>query len=446
MLTTQRQNTFLQINYGLLLLTAGTFFFSRYIFLPIALLWLLVVIVEWNWKDRYNTLKENKMLLIAALFLLFYLLYIFGPLHSENINAAISDWEYKIWFLAAPICIMPLLPKLSRKQLDLVLLVFTLAIVLVTISCFIMSCILFINPPEKIVNCPHKAFFYMLATALPIGTMGHPSYCSLYETCAWLIAAEFLRKKNPWLKNRHLKRLLIACLCLFSIHTLLLQSKVGVFFFLIVIAIYFVLTFCTNRKRLVITCVLFSIVCFLGIMFIAKSNSRLAKGVRNLSTLTERVENNPQESNAIRVALWGNSIELLEGHWLTGIGNGDIYDALHEKAVEHNYIYIASGKFNTHSQILQCYLGFGILGGLLIIALMIVPAVICIKNKSLTSTLIILAFILNVLVESMLEQYSGATLIPIFTAIFTYRAMLKPCNEDESALHNPSNPPLTSCE
>lgn len=454
MSTEQRQNTFFKINYGLLLLTAGAFFFSRYIFFPLALVWFVVAIAEWNWRERFNSLKQSGMLPLTILFLLFYALYLFGPLHSENTSAAISDWEYKIWFLVCPISIMPLLPKLSRKQLDLVLVVFTIAIALVAISCMANSCIMLVQkwqyykgemkplPFPRAVDC----FTYTRATALPLGTMGHPSYCAMYEICAWLIAAEFLRQKNAWMENKHLKRSFIAAICLFPVHILLLQSKIGVILLAIIATVFFIITYCTNWKRILAACILLCSACAISLMFISKSENRVAIGIRNLSNITERADHNPSESNAIRLALWQNSMELIEDHWAFGIGNGDIFEELQEKAVEHNYTYIAKYRFNSHSQFLQCWLGLGLLGLVLLTGIIAYAGIASCKGKSLTSALIVLTFALNLLVESMLEQYSGATFIPIFIGIFTYRALIKPCGQEMSESHNPSNPPSTSAE
>lgn len=427
MLTDKRANTFLKINYGLLIATVSLFYFARTIFLPIALLWLVLAFAEWNWKERFNTLKENNLLVISGLFLFLYFLYLIGPLWSDNVSTAISEWEYKIWILVCPICILPLLPKLTRKQIDLLLVCFTLTILLVSLLCMSHSLYAFLNDPEPDVHTKIYHFYYRHASMLPEMSFSHSSYCSMYEGIAWLIVAEFLHKKNCWMEHKVLKGLFIAALIILPVHIYFLQSKMGTLTFALSLVIYIIIFFNSPKRHILATCAVLLALMGGGTWYLVKnydtdptnSDNRIAN---SLSNFKHADRSNPRESSAIRLAIWPITYEIGKEQWLIGTGTGDALDEIHVKAVEHNYRYIASGKFNCHNQFLQVWLTLGVMGLIPFLAIFVCLFVYAFRRKDITNILFVAIIGVNLLVECMLEVYAGGTLIPIFTVILFYRA------------------------
>lgn len=446
---TRRQEIFRHINVALLFLTAGAFIASQFLFLTLACLWLLLAMMEWNWKERYNTLKDSHLLPLAACCLGLYLCYLFSPLLSDNVGKAISDWEYKIWFLVAPICVMPLIPKLQRKELSLAMILFTVPILL-----------------WAVISMGHSAYMYhqtghtfhlfyqhaCLQTSIPL-TFCHPSYFAMYEIIAWIIAAEMLLRKNKWIEHRRLRIgvavLMWGSLLILPVHIFFLQSKMGFVLFGVTLLIYVVIALNRGKRRWVLTALVLAAIIGSVAGYIYKEHGRVTKNCDNriansFINLKTADRDDPRESSAIRIALWKSAIEIGKDHWFCGIGSGDVLDELHDKAVEHHYAYISSGKFNCHNQYLQIWLGVGIIGLLLFISIFGIAFYICVRKRSLGGSIIIVIFALNLFVECMLERYAGATLIPILTAFICSIPPAMP-SAGKSASHSREALPSASC-
>lgn len=445
MQNTRRQQIFLKINLAMLLVTAASFIVSQFLFLALACVWLLLAFVEWNWKERYHTLKENHLLLLACCSLGLYLCYMVSPLLSDNVGKAISDWEYKIWFLACPICIMPLIPKLQRKELSLAMILFTIPIFIWAVASMGHSFHCYFQTGKN------YHLFYQhasLPTHAPL-SFSHPSYLAMYEIIAWIVSAELLLRRNEWLKYRIIAILLWSCLLILPAHIFFLQSKVGFVLFGITLLIYVTVALNRRKRRYALTAiVLAAIIASVG-LYIYKEHGRMTKNCDNriansFINLKTADRDNPRESSAIRIALWNNAMEIGKDHWFCGIGTGDVMDQLHEKAVEHHYAYISSGKFNCHNQYLQVWLGTGIIGLLLFVGIFCIAFLIGIRKRNLGGAIIIVTFALNLFVECMLERYAGATLIPILTAFICCLPPTMPY-AGKSASHSREALPSASC-
>ena len=447
---TRRQEIFRHINIAMLFLTAATFIASQFLFMSIACLWLLLALVEWNWKERYNTLKENRLLPIAGCFLGLYLCYLITPLWSENVGKAISDWEYKIWFLVAPICVMPLIPKLQRRQLSLALILFVTPILLWAIASMISS----VYHYQQTGLTFHLFYQHACLQAFFLPSFSHPSYFAMYEITAWIIAAEMLLRKAEWMERRRVgigvAVLMWTTLLFLPVHIFFLQSKMGFMLFGATLLIYVVIALNRGKRRWALTALVLAAIIGSVAGYIYKEHGRMTKNCDNriansFINLKTADRDDPRESSAIRIALWKNAMEIGKEHWFCGIGTGDVLDELHEKSVEHQYKYISSGKFNCHNQYLQVWLGIGLPGLILFAAIFGIAFFTCVRKRSMAGAIIIATFVLNLFVECMLERYAGATLIPILTAVLCCMPPAKPY-AGKSVSHNREALPSTSCE
>jgi O-antigen ligase len=248
------------------------------------------------------------------------------------------------------------------------------------------------------------------------------------------------------LKYRTTKILLWANLLIFPPHIFFLQSKIGCLLFGITLLIYIVRALNRNQRRYGLT--IFTLVAIMGCaalyIHMAKGNDKQHRLVNSIIKFKNDNPSNPTESSAIRVAIWKNALEINKEHWLCGIGAGDVSNELHNKAIEHQYTYIASGDFNCHNQFLQVWLGLGIVGLLLFIGIFATAFLICARNRNMGGCIIIVIFAFNLFVECMLERYAGATLIPIATVII---CSIPPTmlSSGKLASHSREALPSTSC-
>lgn len=59
-------------------------------------------VLQWDWQEKWNRLKENK---IALLFPLFYLIYCLGLIHTDNFSAATDALLNRLPIFLAPMII-----------------------------------------------------------------------------------------------------------------------------------------------------------------------------------------------------------------------------------------------------------------------------------------------------------------------------------------------------
>ncbi|WP_315820524.1 O-antigen ligase family protein [Paraflavitalea speifideaquila] len=98
---------------------------------------------------------------------------------------------------------------------------------------------------------------------------------------------------------------------------------------------------------------------------------------------------------AIRLAIWKCSKDLIQKHWLAGVGTGDVQDSL-QVAYEDRQFYFASryNRYNTHNQYLQAWLTNGIVGLVLLILCIFIPFTFY-KKRHLTKCISSFFFILR---------------------------------------------------
>ena len=441
---THRQQIFLRINTYLLLFAAATFCANQQIFLPIAIVWLLLALIEWNWKERYQLLKENRLLPLALCFIALYACYLLSPLLSDNIRRALSDWEYKVWLLVTPVCIMPLIPRLSPKTISLTMIVFAIPLLLWAIACMGYSTFQYVHTGKL------WYFFYDRANFPEFPpSFSHPSYFSLYENVAWFISVLFLLRRNEWLKYRIVAILLWGCLLILPLHLFLLQSKMGLMLFGLTLLVIIPYSLNYRKRQYGLTAIVIAALMACGAFYLYRAHSHPHdehnNRVANMFTRLKSADHeDPRESSSIRIALWSNALEIGKEHWFCGIGTGDVGDEMREKAAEHHYKFIASGRFNCHNQYLQVWLGLGIIGLILFVSIFAISFVNCLRKRSIIGALTIALFALNLMVECMWERYSGATLIPIATAIL-YSISPATLSSEKSESHNHEALPSTSC-
>ena len=77
-------------------------------------------------------------------------------------------------------------------------------------------------------------------------------------------------------------------------------------------------------------------------------------------------------------------------------------------------------KLNTHNQYLQTTIALGMVGFIILVLSLLAPLVQAIKKRNQLYVLFLLLFIINILVESMLETQAGVIFFAFFNSlIFT---------------------------
>lgn len=125
----------------------------------------------------------------------------------------------------------------------------------------------------------------------------------------------------------------------------------------------------------------------------------------------------------IRLSIWKCSLDILKENWVSGVGTGDVQDAL-QRAYENRKFYFASryNSYNAHNQYIQVTVAHGIWGLLLFLCCIFLPLLKCFKKKDdRLYPLFLLCFALLCITESMLELNKGIIWYSFFNSIFMFR-------------------------
>ena len=405
-----RDNFYQQISYGLLLTAAATVPWSRFLMLPIAILLLLLFVADHRYRTHFQTIKSNRLFFPFLITISLFVLSVIGTLYSDNVPKAISDWECKLWFLAAPLCLLPLFGKIRLKQIRNLLMVFILSVTATAIGNIVISAVRFAQTGDS------AQFFYLNASHFFGEKSTHPSYLSMYCAVAWLVDVVLLAAKGA-VEAKPVRRVLAAALIILPVEVLLLQSKAGLLGFAVV---FVSATVHAVRQRAVplwagmavlAACVALGVA---GVSGKLSSSNRLAD-MRQQLRADER--SNPYNGTLQRLAVWQTSCEVAVDHLPFGTGTGDISDELCRRYEAKGYTYILDKRLNCHNQYLQHFVGLGIPGVLALLCFIGLPLWEGIRKKDFLLILWGILVAINLLVESMLETRAGSNFIPLMTVL-----------------------------
>ncbi len=416
--------THFKITYWLLVAAMATMPFTIFFMLPIAILLMLNLILEWNWKTRWNRIKENGFQQYFWIFIAYYLIYCIGLLYTQNWSYGASVMEHKLWFLLTPILIFTLDQQYFtwkyRNRLVFIFIIATFAMVLTNLT---LSTVEYTQTHNPFV------FFYEKATHIPFSNPMHPTYLSMYITFAFVAALYYLNFSPIELKKW--KRILLGVsLPMLFIFNYLLQSKAGLIVFLVMLLLSTL--YLLNRIKLqLLKSVLFVIL--LGVLVVAsikigsETMSRMKELMKDISRNGQVDDGqwHASESGSERMIVWKIGAQQSLKHLPFGVGTGDGKDVMVQQYKEQGYESLYRDQLNPHNQYLQTLLTLGILGLAIIVLYFVYPLYKTWKEKKLLYLAFLCIVMPNLLTESMMERGAGANFIALFMCILVYDAFLK---------------------
>lgn len=396
-------NRHFNIFYTLLLVAMASLPLTNWLMLPIAILLLLNWIVEWNWNEKRQNLKQQKAMPALICFSAIYLNNFLGYLLSSNKAMALTGFDCGLWFLIAPMVMLTYAPSLfTRKRIRTAFWAFSFSTLL---HIFIILAIAL----KKYVITGQSIYFYYTF----LSVLKHPSYVALYIVTSSLFVLDQLIRHNKTL--RPLQKVLIVCmLVIFTISIILLQSKAGILSFCFVAALWFITRFFTKKSRIIPgIAIIAGVILAVGALY----SSGMIKKNRISETL-EQIENHKENpyghnSSEVRLTLWHSSWEVIQKNMPWGVGTGDAADALRLNSLTHNYRNVIGGHYNAHCQYLQALMDTGIVGLVLLLTYLFFPLVEGIRSKNSLFYSFAIVVILNISVECMFNVRSGVDFIAI---------------------------------
>ena len=357
-------------------------------------IWLLftifyLIIGGYVWTNFLLNLRDSKAIFLLVIL---YLLLICGLFISDNINEGVSKIEVSIPFIVAPFLF------LINKDLIKINVIFNAFIA--GLSCSVVL---------SIINLLIESNLTVDGFYADFDLFHHSSYYSMLMNIAIALFL-FLHKKINF--SSILRYIFIVSL---SVLVFLISSKAGV---IVLISLFFVKSIQVVKSSSGLYPKLF----FLSFLVVFSILLILNKRIQNMVSNIERIVLQdtpiyPTESTAIRWKIWEKSVGLIRQSVVFGYGTGDANAQLLKAYNEEPYLlrHIIKKKYNAHNTFFQLWIMIGFLGPLIILVLLFF-----ILNKhhySYFSIGLVLIFLINFCLESMLERHAGVMIFTFFTCL-----------------------------
>lgn len=127
-------------------------------------------------------------------------------------------------------------------------------------------------------------------------------------------------------------------------------------------------------------------------------------------------------SVSMRKLIFNTDVWMLKRYWLTGVGPGRMLHMLHE----HYFFYSISnsikdlGYYDPHNEYFGQWLSFGILGLLLLLAVVVVHVVRAVRNRDVLYGYLMVILLITFATESVLSRQHGVLFFGLFTSLFFF--------------------------
>ena len=262
-------------------------------------------------------------------------------------------------------------------------------------------------------------WFYVFQRVNFSESIMHPGYYANYVSFVFIWAILYLFDGNT---QKEISKMSIIILLLILLLLILLLASKTAFLFLAVFFVYLVIHFMMRLPNLYMKFGLIAAAIIIGVFMILKVpqiSGRLAEMSNGMHPAEKNVDLG--NSTGSRLAAWQNEWILIKKNWLLGYGTGEANPILKKQFVENGFHRLASDNMHTHSQIFHTWLNNGILGIVLLFAIMIMSAIQFYKQKNKLAFWLTILIFINLLTDDMLEIQAGSVFFAFFLCLFLYQ-------------------------
>jgi len=376
----------------------------------ITVLLIALIVLNWflelNFREKYRRVGASRIRQYNLLFAILYVLFFIGMFYSDNLYGGAGAW-FKLE-VKGSLMIFPLLfSTIDYKWLDrtYVQKLFNFFIIGSVVSC--LFCIG--NALILYMGDHHFEVFYYKELSM----FHHPSYMAMYITFAVVII--LFNMMNKWSSyGLNWKIGWLVLLVFYNVFIILLASKAGIISLGLVYGI--AITYASARKRYKLSGIFGLLMITLVSLYIFFPYSYNRMTVARAAVEQDKLDKNSTEGSVMRMLIWRSSSEIIKEHILTGVGTGDVEDALVQKYEEKGIAMAVKQKLNAHSQYLQTWLAIGLPGLITLLLMLFLPAWQAFRKYNLVYFLFLIIIAFNFIFESMLEAQSGVVFYAFFNA------------------------------
>lgn len=354
-----------------------------------------------NLKNKWNSIKSNKVIAIMAFY---FLIQVLGLIHTEDLKRGFDTVTRNLPFLLLPTILWS--EKLSKENIlkplnFLKIWMFIVMLYLILYQYFIEH--------RTIGTTVHFAFE-------KLGISQHHVSFILVITIMFTLHQLFDKRiKNNWLNGFILAGLFFSLL--------LFSSRISLIILLFSLIVFFYNYYKSSKiqyKILVGLCVV------LGCFFSFYSSTELRRKADILLKSTDFDMEIVKTKNSItfakntieqRMMISMASINIIKEHPVFGVGTGDYLKALQDEYQKLHFIAGIKQKFNAHNQYLEEFIKTGLLGFLGYLLFMIVLIKYSRKQQSLM-LYCVFGVVFMSLTESIFARHHGVALAAFFIPLF----------------------------
>jgi len=405
-----------------------------------------------KFKKVIQSISSNSFFLA---FIIFYILYALSFFWSENQSFAIADLVLKIPILILPLIMLSHEP-LSIKEINKLLLAFSLSVIVLNCYCFFDALFNYLN--TRSIN----EFFYGSLTVNM-----HTAYQATFTSFSiFILVYIYLNKEysHNWI---FLFLIVLQFLFLF-----LLSSRMQMLCLSVVTPIFLIFHYYLKQK--IYLGFSYTILAFVVSYFLVSTPSVLNNRYEQTVSHISSIGNDSQNSDP-RKFIWKKAIDIIKYNWLFGVGVGDAKDVLvssyskefskpitdhkvdsiinilkansknlntqvkkltsdHTKLKKESeniliqqinkYKYFAKKQYNFHNQYLQTFATVGFFGLIILIYLLSHLFIVSIIKQDYIVAAFLFLIALSFLTESMLERQAGVVFFTFFYLLLVMRFSL----------------------
>ena len=363
----------------------------------------VLLFVNWLAGGRYlkkiNQLSNSKT---GILLLLFFLLHLVGLLYTSDMATGLFDIEKKLSLFVIPLVLFA--SPLTIPQRDFVLISFVLFCVFLA---FIGLTYGILHYEEVVKRGPEHLITHISGI--------HRVYFSVYLLFGYFTLLFFYKKyslgKIPVLK------LLTLVLAGFIAFFILIISSRAVMILLVITTATVIFYFVVIKRKQYLKA---GILATIGVIILLFAYSQVGYFRKSINDMVQNLDKGKTHNAAtvtsvnLRIEKYKCAIQAIEENWLFGVGTGDVQNTLNRFYRLNNFYEGYYYSFNAHNQYFETWIGLGLPGLLLLLAILILSLLLSIKDLNYLMIYFIVLFSVCCLSESLLTTQKGVVFFALF--------------------------------
>lgn len=374
---------------------------------------------NWLLGKKYLQIRALRNNYPFLLFAFFYFLHIVGLSYTANLGTGLFQLEKNAMFLVLPF-VMATSRKFNKRELHVL---FKLFMASVMLACFIcLGYAFYRNSKPNIEGINWLFFAYWDFTDI---ISIQPDYLAVYVSFSILILLWMaIENRNRYGRNK--LAFVILTILIFIGFLGLLSARMPILALFIILCTTFLIYFYKEKKTIT---GLLVIAAFSSLFVLTMTQIPIVKErFYALLGMTEKLEwvtryGDGTQLQDVRLRKWNCALNIISNHPIFGVGTGDVQDELQKQYKKTNFRVALEAKFNAHNQFLQTFIALGVVGLLSLLACLLVPAAIAIKQKQFLYVAFVSLFSLCCLTESMFERQFGIVFFGLFNSLFLFNGL-----------------------